>query len=50
MVRYGKRAKRVALYLRVSTGEQTTKNQRLDFCAAGCKVHLPSARSPHNRQ
>jgi DNA invertase Pin-like site-specific DNA recombinase len=34
MVRYGKREKRVALYLRVSTGEQTTKNQRLELEAA----------------
>jgi DNA invertase Pin-like site-specific DNA recombinase len=31
MVRYGKREKRVALYLRVSTGEQTTKNQRREL-------------------
>jgi DNA invertase Pin-like site-specific DNA recombinase len=34
MVRYGKREKRVALYLRVSTGEQTTKNQRRELEAA----------------
>ena len=34
MVRYGKRDKRVALYLRVSTGEQTTKNQRRELEAA----------------
>ena len=34
MVRYGKREKRVALYLRVSTGEQTTKNQRRELDAA----------------
>jgi DNA invertase Pin-like site-specific DNA recombinase len=34
MVRYGKRAKRVAIYLRVSTGEQTTRNQRLELEAA----------------
>jgi DNA invertase Pin-like site-specific DNA recombinase len=32
--RYGKREKRVALYLRVSTGEQTTKNQRRELEAA----------------
>ena len=31
---YGKREKRVALYLRVSTGEQTTKNQRRELEAA----------------
>jgi len=31
MVRYGKRDKRVALYLRVSTGEQTTRNQRREL-------------------
>ena len=31
MVRYGKRDKKVALYLRVSTGEQTTKNQRREL-------------------
>ncbi|MGE0854417.1 MAG: recombinase family protein [Hyphomicrobiaceae bacterium] len=31
MVRYGKREKRVALYLRVSTGEQTTRNQRREL-------------------
>jgi DNA invertase Pin-like site-specific DNA recombinase len=34
MVRYGKRDKRVALYLRVSTGEQTTRNQRRELEAA----------------
>jgi len=34
MVRYGKREKRVALYLRVSTGEQTTKTQRRELEAA----------------
>jgi DNA invertase Pin-like site-specific DNA recombinase len=34
MVRYGKKEKRVALYLRVSTGEQTTKNQRRELEAA----------------
>lgn len=34
MVRYGKREKRVALYLRVSTGEQTTRNQRRELEAA----------------
>ena len=34
MVRYGKRHKRVALYLRVSTGEQTTRNQRRELEAA----------------
>lgn len=34
MVRYGKREKRVAIYLRVSTGEQTTKNQRRELEAA----------------
>jgi DNA invertase Pin-like site-specific DNA recombinase len=34
MVRFGKRDKRVALYLRVSTGEQTTKNQRRELEAA----------------
>jgi DNA invertase Pin-like site-specific DNA recombinase len=34
MVRYGKKAKRVALYLRVSTGEQTTRNQRRELEAA----------------
>jgi DNA invertase Pin-like site-specific DNA recombinase len=34
MVRYGKREKRVPLYLRVSTGEQTTKNQRRELEAA----------------
>ena len=34
MVRYGKREKRMALYLRVSTGEQTTKNQRRELDAA----------------
>jgi DNA invertase Pin-like site-specific DNA recombinase len=34
LVRYGKREKRVALYLRVSTGEQTTKNQRRELEAA----------------
>jgi len=34
VVRYGKREKRVALYLRVSTGEQTTKNQRRELEAA----------------
>jgi DNA invertase Pin-like site-specific DNA recombinase len=34
MVRYGKRSKGVALYLRVSTGEQTTKNQRRELEAA----------------
>src|SRR5262245_11326590 len=31
MVRFGKRDKRVALYLRVSTGEQTTRNQRREL-------------------
>jgi DNA invertase Pin-like site-specific DNA recombinase len=31
MVRYGKKDKRVALYLRVSTGEQTTRNQRREL-------------------
>jgi hypothetical protein len=34
MVRYGKREKRVALYLRVSTGEQTTANQRRELEAS----------------
>ena len=34
MVRYGKRDKKVALYLRVSTGEQTTRNQRRELEAA----------------
>jgi DNA invertase Pin-like site-specific DNA recombinase len=34
MVRYGRRNKRVALYLRVSTGEQTTRNQRRELEAA----------------
>ena len=34
MVRYGKREKRVALYLRVSTDEQTTRNQRRELEAA----------------
>jgi DNA invertase Pin-like site-specific DNA recombinase len=34
MVRYGKRDKRVALYLRVSTGEQTTATQRRELEAA----------------
>jgi len=37
MVRYGKRDKRVALYLRVSTGEQTTANQRRDLEAAATR-------------
>jgi len=34
MVRFGKRDKTVALYLRVSTGEQTTRNQRRELTAA----------------
>ena len=34
MVRYGKRDKTVALYLRVSTGEQTTRNQKRELVAA----------------
>src|SRR5262245_651340 len=34
MVRYGKRDKSVALYLRVSTGEQTTRNQKRELVAA----------------
>lgn len=34
MVRYGKRQKAVALYLRVSTEEQTTRNQRRELQAA----------------
>ena len=34
MVRYGKRDKAVALYLRVSTGEQTTRNQKRELVAA----------------
>ena len=34
MVRFGRRHKRVALYLRVSTGEQTTRNQRRELEAA----------------
>ena len=37
MVRYGKRDKRVALYLRVSTGEQTTRNQRRELEAAAAR-------------
>src|SRR5262245_50260596 len=37
MVRYGKRDKRVALYLRVSTGEQTTRNQRRELEAAASR-------------
>jgi DNA invertase Pin-like site-specific DNA recombinase len=34
MTRHGKRDKRVALYLRVSTDEQTTRNQRRELEAA----------------
>ena len=34
MTRHGRRNKRVALYLRVSTDEQTTKNQRRELVAA----------------
>ena len=34
MTRHGRRDKRVALYLRVSTDEQTTRNQRRELQAA----------------
>lgn len=37
MVRYGKRNKKVGLYLRVSTGEQTTRNQRRELEAAATR-------------
>jgi DNA invertase Pin-like site-specific DNA recombinase len=37
MVRYGKRDKKVALYLRVSTGEQTTRNQRRELEEAAAR-------------
>ena len=43
MVRYGKKEKRVALYLRVSTGEQTTKNQRRELEAAAERHGWPVA-------
>ena len=43
MVRYGKREKRVALYLLVSTGEQTTKNQRRELEEAAERHGWPVA-------